>query len=331
MTSSTLSTIGYRLTLRFDQESSHMNFSIETNSLTRQFKGGYGVRNLNLRVPQSCIYGFLGPNGAGKSTTIRLLLGLLKPDSGQIRVLGNDIRVERNKALRQIGSMVEDPSLYLHLTGYQNLEVTRRLINVPVARIDEVLSITSMRDAAHRPVKQYSLGMKQRLSIAMSLLNSPQLLILDEPANGLDPAGIADMRSLLKTLVKDHGITVFVSSHQLSEVELIADHVGVLLTGELKFQGTLDELRKQHPSHVYIQCNRVHEACQLLEIKGEQCELLDDHTFCIKHPVLSEAHVNRLLIQSGIEVSHLSRRQPSLEEMFMKITSDAKQMMPEVA
>jgi lantibiotic transport system ATP-binding protein len=308
-----------------------MNFAIETSSLTRQFKGGYGVRGLDLHVPQSCIYGFLGPNGAGKSTTIRLLLGLLKPDSGQIRVLGNDILSDRNKALQQIGAMVEDPSLYTHLTGYQNLEVTRRLINAPVPRIDEVLIITRMRDAAHRLVKEYSLGMKQRLSIAMALLNSPQLLILDEPANGLDPAGIADMRLLLRALVNDHGITVFVSSHQLSEVELVADHVGVLLNGELKFQGTLHELREQHPSYLHIKCSQVHEACRLLTVQGEQCEALDDQTLQIKHPVLTEAQINRLLVQAGMDVSHLSRKQPSLEDMFMKITGNANENAQEAA
>lgn len=220
----------------------HPACAIETNDVTRRFGARTVVHQLNLRVPQSGIYGFLGLNGAGKTTTIRMLLGLIKADAGSIRVFGKPFSLD---VLRRIGALVEMPSLYSHLTGRENLEVTRRQIGAPRSRIDHALSVVHLTADADRLLGEYSLGMKQRLGVALALLNSPDLLILDEPTNGLDPAGIREMRDLLRSMPREHGVTVFLSSHLLSEVDQIAEYVGILHEGHLVFQGSLAELRER--------------------------------------------------------------------------------------
>lgn len=186
--------------------------AIETRALTRRFASGHGVQTLDLAVPAGSVYGFLGPNGAGKTTTIRLLLSLLHPDAGEIRLFGEPLTRQSRAPLRDVGSMVESPSLYPHLSGYENLEVTRRLLGLPAKRIDEVLHIVGLERDGHRRVRVYSLGMRQRLGIALALLGKPRLLVLDEPSNGLDPAGIIELRTLLQQMARELDITVFVSS-----------------------------------------------------------------------------------------------------------------------
>jgi len=295
--------------------------AIATQGLTRQFRGGHGVFDLDLSVPDGVVYGFLGPNGAGKTTTIRLLLGLLRPERGHIRVFGQALTPDARDALARIGSLVESPALYPHLSGRQNLEVTRRLLDADRRRIDEVLEITGMREAADRRVREYSLGMKQRLAISLALLNSPRLLILDEPANGLDPSGILDMRRLLRSLA-DGGITVFVSSHQLSEVEQFASHVGVLHQGRLRFQGTLDSLRARHGAHLHLRCDDALRAAQLLMSAGETVGDAGLDTLSVKLRQRSEGQINRLLVEAGIMVSHLAREQLSLEDLFFDMTRE---------
>ena len=295
--------------------------AIATEGLTRQFRGGHGIFDLDLSVPAGVVYGFLGPNGAGKTTTIRLLLGLLTAERGSIRVFGETLAPSQRDALARIGSLVESPALYPHLTGRQNLEVTRRLLAINHRRIDETLEITGMRDAADRCVREYSLGMKQRLAISLALLNSPRLLILDEPANGLDPSGILDMRRLLRSLAQD-GITVFVSSHQLSEVEQFASHVGVLHQGRLRFQGTLDSLRSRHGAHLHLRCDDVLRAAQLLMSAGETVGDAGLDTLSIRLRERSEGQINRLLVEAGITVSHLAREQLSLENLFFDMTRE---------
>ncbi len=299
-----------------------MTLSIHTQGLTRRFEGGFGVSDLDLAVPAGAVYGFLGPNGAGKTTTIRLLLGLLQPDRGSIHLHGQILDRRHRAALAQVGALVESPALYPHLTGRQNLEVTRRLLAAPVGRLDDVLAITEMCEAAGRKVRDYSLGMRQRLAIALALLGQPKLLILDEPANGLDPAGILDMRQLLRRLVDEHGISVFVSSHQLSEVELIASHVGVLHEGRLRFQGTLAELRARYQPRVQLRCDDTPRAAALLTDAGEDVDHADPHTLSVQLRSRGESELNRLLVEAGLAVSHLLREQPSLETLFFELTGD---------
>ena len=214
--------------------------AIETDALTRRFGARVAVSDLALRVPEGGIYGFLGLNGAGKTTTIRMLLGLIRADGGSVRIFGEPFRRE---VLARIGALVEMPSLYAHLTGRENLEVTRRQIAAPREAIDRVLAIVGLVADANRLVREYSLGMRQRLGLALALLGSPDLLILDEPTNGLDPAGIHEMRDLIRRLPAEHGVTVFLSSHLLAEVEQVAGFIGIIHEGRMVFQGSLAELR----------------------------------------------------------------------------------------
>jgi len=218
-------------------------YLIETRGLSRRFGAQVAVDDLNLLVPAAGVYGFLGPNGAGKTTAIRMLLGLIRPDAGEVCLFGQPLRSNHRALMSRVGALVEAPSLYPHLTGRENLEVTRRLLGSPPKLIDVALdTIRLMRDADRR-VREYSLGMRQRLGLALALLNKPQLLILDEPTNGLDPAGIHEMRDLIRRLPDEFGVTVFLSSHLLSEVEQIASHIGIIHESKLLFQGTLAELQ----------------------------------------------------------------------------------------
>jgi ABC-2 type transport system ATP-binding protein len=296
-----------------------MSLAIQTLGLTRLFPGGHGVADLDLAVPAGAVFGFLGPNGAGKTTTIRLLLGLLRPQRGEIILHGYPLRTQARPALARVGALVESPALYPHLTGRQNLEVTRRLLGTPRARIDEVLSIVGMRESADRRVRDYSLGMRQRLAIALAMLDRPKLLILDEPGNGLDPAGILDMRQLLRSLAADHDMTVFVSSHQLGEVELVASHVGVLREGAMQFQGTIGELRARNAPRVLLRAHDPVRATHVLSNAGESVDAIDAETLAVALGGRNEAQLNRLLLESGVEVSHLIREQPSLESLFFRI------------
>lgn len=219
---------------------------IETKNLSKKHNSQVRVNNLCLQIPEGCVYGFLGPNGAGKSTTIKLLLGLLKPTDGEIFFFGKKMN-EKNRLsiLRQTGSLIESPSFYGHLTGLENLQIVAKLKQVPASEITKVLQTVRLYEQRDKKVKHYSLGMKQRLGIAMALLGKPRILILDEPTNGLDPAGIQEIRELIKNLPATHQMTVIVSSHLLSEVEQMADMVGIINHGELVFQGSMKSLEKQ--------------------------------------------------------------------------------------
>ena len=215
-------------------------YAIETSGLNYMFRRGRKVVNeVSLKVPESSIFGFLGPNGAGKTTTIRLLTGMLENDKDNISIYGKSLKKNLPAIFEGMGTLIETPSLYLHLNGRDNLRVITRLRKMDENRVDEILKIVGLYDDRKRKVKEYSLGMKQRLGVP-----DPMLLILDEPANGLDPAGIIEIREMLKRLNKEHGKTIFVSSHLLSEVEKTCTHVGIIHKGVIKFQGTLADLQR---------------------------------------------------------------------------------------
>jgi ABC-type multidrug transport system ATPase subunit len=216
--------------------------AIATIGLSHRFSAEAVLNDVNLTVPAESIYGFLGPNGAGKTTTLRLVLGLLRRQHGTIEVLGRSLDRDRLEILRRVGSSIESPSLYGHLTATENLEVWRRVFRCAPSRVGEVLTKVGLAGTGSKRAEQFSLGMKQRLAIAVALLHEPALLILDEPANGLDPHGILEMRALLTALNREHGITVLVSSHILSEIQKLVTHVGVIHRGTLRFQGTLGAL-----------------------------------------------------------------------------------------
>ena len=221
---------------------------IATENLSKEYDGVYRVQDLDIRVKEGDIYGFLGPNGAGKSTTMKMLLGLVKPTSGTIEIMGKLFNEKNRKGILQsVGSLIEAPSYYGHLTGHENMELIRRLLDLPQKNIDEAIHIVRLENQMNKKVKNYSLGMKQRLGIAMALAREPKLLILDEPTNGLDPAGIEEMRGLIKTLPSKYGMTVMISSHILSEIDQMATVIGIINQGSLIFQermSVLDEQRK---------------------------------------------------------------------------------------
>jgi ABC-2 type transport system ATP-binding protein len=293
---------------------------IQTSGLTRQFKAFTAVNDLSLQVPQESVYGFLGPNGAGKTTTIRMLLGLIKPTAGDIHIFGAKLSDQRSTILEQVGALVETPTLYPHLSARENLEVSRRLLNAKKKHIDRVLRIVRLLDAADRPVQQYSLGMRQRLGIAMAMLNEPRLLILDEPTNGLDPAGIHEIRDLIRQMPTDHGITVFLSSHLLSEMELTATHLGIVAHGKLLFEGTLAELQAQSENELILGVQRPEEAIQVLSQAGWSTVRENGHVRVKAQTNRDVALINRALVAKGLEVYQLQLQQPNLEAMFLEIT-----------
>lgn len=218
---------------------------VKTNGLTKRYKDNLSVNNLDMSVKEGRIYGFLGPNGAGKSTTLKMLLDLVKPTAGEIDIFGKRLNSNtRADILRNIGSLIESPSYYGHLTGTENLKILQTLIDVPKQNIDEVLRIVRLDRQQNKRVSAYSLGMKQRLGLAGALLSFPKLLILDEPTNGLDPAGIQEMRELICSLPEKYGMTVIVSSHLLSEIDQMAEDIGIIANGKMMYQGPLNLLHE---------------------------------------------------------------------------------------
>jgi ABC superfamily ATP binding cassette transporter,ABC protein len=223
-----------------------MNYILETNHLSKQSGNTYRVNDLSMAVPENCVYGFLGPNGAGKSTTLKMILGLIQPSQGSIKLFGKVMNsANRLSILRQTGSLIENPGGYGHLTGLENMQIIQKLKGVSEAEIAPALKTVRLYDQRDKKLSNYSLGMKQRLGIAMAILGNPKLLILDEPTNGLDPAGIQEMRQLICSLPKERNMTVIISSHLLSEIEQMADQVGIIHHGRMLYQGTLADLETQ--------------------------------------------------------------------------------------
>lgn len=296
--------------------------AIETHGLTRRFGAQLAVNDLNLLAPEAGVYGFLGPNGAGKTTTIRMLLGLIRPTAGQVRLFGEPLVKNHQSLMRRVGALVETPSLYPHLTGRENLEVTRRLLGAQRDLIDRALDIVKLAQDAHRRVREYSLGMRQRLGLALALLNNPRLLILDEPANGLDPAGIHEMRDLIRRLPVELGITVFLSSHLLGEVEQVANHIGIIHQGCLLFQGTLAELQAQRQEHLNVGVKEPDQALSCLKGAGWSAQKRDDGWLTVAATTPDDAaRINRLLVEQRMEVFHIALVQASLEDIFLSLTN----------
>lgn len=216
---------------------------IETHNLTKSYSGFTAVSGINLHVPKGTVYGFLGPNGAGKSTTMKMFLGLTKPTDGSFVIDGKQFPANRVEILREVGSFIEAPAFYGNLTGEENLDIVRKILGLPKSNLSEALELVGLTQYRKRLAKKYSLGMKQRLGLASALIGKPPILILDEPTNGLDPVGIHEIRTLIRSLPQQFDCTVFVSSHLLSEIELMADNIGILNHGRLLFEGTLEQLK----------------------------------------------------------------------------------------
>lgn len=221
-----------------------MKYIITTKQLTKKYKSFVAVNNVSLHIRKGSIYGFLGPNGAGKSTTMKMLLGLTAPTKGSFTIDGKQLPNDRISILKEVGSFIESPSFYANLTGEENLDIIRRILGLPESSVADALELVGLSEFGGRLAKKYSLGMKQRLGLAGALLGRPPILILDEPTNGLDPSGIHEIRNLIKALPGLYDCTVLISSHMLSEIELMADDIGILNHGQLLFEGSLDELRQ---------------------------------------------------------------------------------------
>jgi ABC-type multidrug transport system ATPase subunit len=296
---------------------------IETRGLTRRFGARIAVNELNLSVPAAGVYGFLGPNGAGKTTAIRMLLGLIRPNAGEVRLFGLPVAGNRASLMRRAGALVESPSLYPHLTGRENLEVTRRLLGAQRDLIDVALDTVKLTKDADRRVREYSLGMRQRLGLALALLNKPELLILDEPTNGLDPAGIHEMRDLIRRLPEEFGVTVFLSSHLLSEVEQIASHIGIIHEGELLFQGPLSELQARQQTQLIVGVKQIDAAMDCLTKAGWNVHHSVDGMVSVAAKTSDDAiKINNLLVEHRLDVFHIALAQPSLEDIFLTLTTN---------
>ncbi|MBA4055443.1 MAG: multidrug ABC transporter ATP-binding protein [Marivirga sp.] len=298
---------------------------IRTNGLEFSFsKREQILHGLDLNVPHGSIYGFLGPNGAGKTTTLKLLLGLLKTKNHSITIFGEDLAKNRLSLLKRIGSLIEQPSLYGHLTGIENLEVFRLAYPCKKERISEVLKIVGLSHAENKKAKTYSLGMKQRLAIAIALLHDPELLILDEPTNGLDPTGIIETRDLIIRLNKQFNKTILLSSHLLSEMEKMATHVGIIHYGKLMFQGTLAELQrlKSNGTAIEVEVDDIENA-KLLLGKIHPVKQVGDFTLHINSIENREsmAALNSMLVQNQIKVYKLGLVDNDLEDLFVQIIS----------
>lgn len=226
-------------------------YIIETQNLSKSYAGFKAVSNVSLHIPKGSVYGFLGPNGAGKSTTMKMFLGLVRPTSGSFAINGKQYPKDRMKILREVGSFIEAPAFYGNLSGEENLEIIRRILGLPGSAVSEALDLVGLTPFKKRLARKYSLGMKQRLGLAGALIGQPPVLILDEPTNGLDPVGIHEIRNLIRSLPQKYDCTVLVSSHLLSEIELMADNIGILNHGRLLFEGTLEDLKSSAGSQGY--------------------------------------------------------------------------------
>jgi ABC-2 type transport system ATP-binding protein len=295
---------------------------ISTTNLTKVIKKKTIVDSLDMKIEKGEIYGFLGPNGAGKTTTIKMLLGLMKPTGGTIELFGKNAADHQLESLRKMGSLVESPSYYGHLTARENLETIRKILQVQKSRIDEVLSIVRLTNDSNRPVKGFSLGMKQRLGIASAILGNPELLILDEPTNGLDPSGIHEMRDLIKRLPKDYGMTVLISSHLLSEIDQMATKAGIISNGKMIFQDSISKLKSKAKVQMIIKTGNSVKAASLLLSNGQTAELGGESVILRDVTDSRIAQVIALLVKSGIEVYRVEEKRKSLEEIFLDLTGE---------
>lgn len=300
-------------------------YCIETINLTHKFSADEtALSNVNLQVQTRSIYGFLGPNGAGKTTTLKLILGLLRKQQGEILVFGEPFERNRVEILKKIGSMIESPSIYGHLTATENLRVLQKVYDCPKSRIAEVLELVGLSKTGSKKASQFSLGMKQRLSIAIALLHHPSLLILDEPTNGLDPNGIIEIRELLKNLANNEGITILISSHILSEIEKLVTHVGIINLGKLLFQGTLSELvnKQQQSSYISFQTSDKDKALQIFERNKIVCRTENEKIFI---PLIEKeliGQINEQMVYSRIDVYAIETVKNDLEAIFFDVIKD---------
>ena len=296
-------------------------FAIEASGIIKQFGSNTVLKGIDLQVPQNSVFGFLGNNGAGKSTFIRSLLGLLRY-SGEFRVFGETVARNDYRFKHQVGALVDSPSLYSHLTAAEYLTITQRIKSLPVTSIDEVLEIVGLTHVRIEKIEYFSLGMKQRLALAQALIGKPKLLVLDEPTNGLDPAGIVEIRELLSSLPKQMDVTVFLSSHLLDEIEKTATHVAILKDGQISLQSELAVLLTQMGQHLYIRSQNTPEVTQLLIANGWVVETTTDYVIARNCSEEDAIHIHQLIHSHQLPLIESRLQQDRLEKLFHQHNSE---------
>ena len=303
-----------------------MDYIMETVGLRKSYKGNVVVNDVNIHVPKGAIYGFVGPNGAGKSTVMKMILNLIQPEAGEVQLFGEKVTDQSYEVFKRVGSIIENPYFYEKMTARQNLELHCDYMGFPnKERIDEVLQMVDLQNVEGKQIRNYSLGMKQRLAIARAILAKPEFLILDEPINALDPEGIREMRNLFQRLNQEDETTIFISSHILSEVDLIADTIGIIQHGNLLAELPIEEIHKHQTEYISLQVDDVAHAATLLEqMDITNFSVLDQEFIRIYDSNISGKVLSKALIESGVGLESLGRKQDTLEDYFFQLTEERK-------
>lgn len=303
-----------------------MDYIMETVGLRKSYKGNVVVNDVNIHVPKGAIYGFVGPNGAGKSTVMKMILNLIQPEAGEVQLFGEKVTDQSYEVFKRVGSIIENPYFYEKMTARQNLELHCDYMGFPnKERIDEVLQMVDLQNVEGKQICHYSLGMKQRLAIARAILAKPEFLILDEPINALDPEGIREMRNLFQRLNQEDETTIFISSHILSEVDLIADTIGIIQHGNLLAELPIEEIHKHQTEYISLQVDDVAHAATLLEqMDITNFSVLDQEFIRIYDSNISGKVLSKALIESGVGLESLGRKQDTLEDYFFQLTEEGK-------
>lgn len=315
-----------RILSLFCRKEAHVNYVLETQDLVKSYKGKTVVNSVNLHVKKGEIYGFVGPNGAGKTTVMKMLLNLTAPDSGEIRIFGERIGKKNFECLKRMGSIIEVPCFYEKITGEENLKLHCEYMGYHNhEEIPRVLEMVNLQNIREKAVSHYSLGMKQRLAIARAILTKPELLILDEPINALDPEGIREMRALFLKLNQKYGTTIFISSHILSEVEQIADRIGIIQKGRLLKEISMADIRKYQTDYIELEVEDIQAAGLLLEEKLHitNFKILSDRRIEIYDLSTPVKEISAALVQNGVDILRIGIRQNSLEDFFFQVIQEA--------
>ena len=303
-----------------------MEYIMETHDLLKSYKGKTVVNAVNIHVKKGEIYGFVGPNGAGKSTVMKMILNLIQPDGGEVRLFGEKVTDHSYESFKRVESIIENPYFYDKLTARQNLELHCEYMGFPNKnRIDEVLQMVDLQNVEGKQICHYSLGMKQRLAIARAILARPEFLILDEPINALDPEGIREMRNLFRRLNQEAGTTIFISSHILSEVDLIADRIGIIQHGKLLTELSIEEIHKHQTEYISLQVDDVARAATVLERMGiTNFTVLDKAFLRIYGTDIAGKDLSKALVENGVGLESLGRKQDTLEDYFFQLTEEGR-------
>lgn len=302
-----------------------MSYILQTSRLTKTIGGKELVKNVDIHIRKGEIYGFLGPNGAGKTTVMKMITNLWKPTGGEIEIFGKKLTPQSYEVLRRMGSIIEFPTFYEHMSGYDNLNLHREYMGYyQHGSIEKALDMLDLTDAAGQPVKNYSLGMKERLGIARAILCKPELLILDEPTNGLDPAGMKQIRGLLRTLCTEYGTTIMVSSHILSEIESIADTVGVIHQGRMRKEISMKEIAQMSLSYIELSVRQQEKAFYVLSDKLglTNFKVVDDGQIRIYDTAVSTQEITKALGLADVQVLAVGQKAETLEDYFLKLTAE---------